>query len=52
MFNVKYIRGITSNFERYTQAVFYIQQIKYLFLNNYIYKCEIILLINILIGKQ
>ena len=29
MFNVKYIRGITSNFERYTQAVFYIQQIKY-----------------------
>lgn len=22
MFNVKYIRGITSNFERYTQAVF------------------------------
>lgn len=29
MFNVKYIRGITSNFERYTQTVFYIQQIKY-----------------------
>ncbi len=29
MFNVKYIRGITSNIERYTQAVFYIQQIKY-----------------------
>ncbi len=23
MFNVKYIRGITSNFERYTQAVFF-----------------------------
>ena len=22
MFNVKYIRDITSNFERYTQAVF------------------------------
>lgn len=29
MFNVKYIRGITLNFERYTQAVLYIQQIKY-----------------------